>query len=144
MVANFLFDLLSGVMDEKVKAACEGCKDNLRDIDYASKNGMEALRDIKRALSVYKTVVPAALPGAPTTPGPGAATPGTDADAASREWDTVWQRATAKRKAMAVVGHGRITSKQQAQAFYEKCSTVYRYQPKDKEAHRLFLFSAEL
>ena len=144
MVANFLFDLLSGVMDEKVKAACEGCKDNLRDIDYASKNGMEALRDIKRALSVYKTVVPATLPGAPTTPGPGAATPGTDADAASRERDAVWQRATAKRKAMAVVGHGRITSKQQAQAFYEKCSTVYRFQPKDKEAHRVFLFSADL
>ena len=145
MVANFLFDLLSGVLDDRVKAACEGCKDNLRDIDYASKPGMEALRDLKRALGVYKTVVPASLPGAATTPGPSAATPGRSADAdAVSERDAVWQRATAKRKAMAVVGHGRITSKQQAQAFYERCSTVYRYQPKDKEAHRVFLFSAEL
>jgi hypothetical protein len=42
------------------------------------------------------------------------------------------------------VGQARVTTKQQVQAYYEKCQTLYRFPTRDREAHRVFLFSAEL
>ena len=144
LLANFLFDLMSGTLDDKLRAAVKG-EYNLTDVDLSSKDGLDALREWKRALALYQSIVPVESPK-PDAPGPGAATPGRDAAALEKaaERSAVWQRAQAKRKSLVVVGHGKITTKQQVQAYYEKCQTVYRFQTKDREAHRVFLFSAEL
>ena len=146
LLGNLLFDLLSGTVDDKLKKAIAGVY-NLAGFDFASKDGMDALRDWTRALTLYQTIVPVQQTKKMDAPGLSTATSGlTDAEALekSAERNRVWLRAQAKRKYLVTVGFVKVSTKQHAQSYYEKCQAVYRFPTKDREAHRVFLFSAEL
>lgn len=47
------------------------------------------------------------------------------------------------RKKFATVGHAKISTKAQAQSFFEKCGPVYQFVGKAGHAHRVFVFSAD-
>ena len=149
MLANLLFDVMAGSLDDTIKAALhsQGVRqNNLKEIDFAAKDNMEALRDWKRELGVYKTIVSAKAPSI-SPPTSSAATPGVeDAEELKKQEERreVWTRAQAKRKSLVVVGHGKMANKQMVQQFYEKCQQLYNFQTKEKEAHRVFLFSSDL
>ena len=146
LLGNLLFDLLSGTVDDKLKKAIAGVY-NLAGFDFASKDGMDALRDWKRALTMYQTIVPVLQTKKMDAPGLSTATSElNDAEALekSAERTRVWLRAQAKRKSLVSVGFVKVSTKQHAQSYYEKCQAVYRFPTKDREAHRVFLFSAEL
>ena len=149
VLANFLFDVMAGCLDGTLKAALHGqnaCQNNLKDFDFSGKDGMEALRDWKRTLVVYKTIV-SVQPSSSSHPTLSAATSGGDGAEEMEKLEErkdVWMRAQSKRKSLVVVGHTKIANKAMAQQFYEKCSTLYTFAAKEKEAHHVFLFSADL
>ena len=99
LLANFLFDVMAGSLDDTIKAALHGQgarQNNLKEIDFAGKDNMEALRDWKRALGVYKTIVSATAPST-SHPASSAATSGGE--------DTEELKKHEERKSLVVVGH---------------------------------------
>ena len=148
---DFGHDLMSGTYDDVLKGAIKD-KASLQDVTWDSV-GIESLRELTRALNMQKSVIQ--ISKGDVAPPPSTRTLqrfGSDAnpDEVSRqtqmlkERQDVWKQVVAKRKTLVTVGHAKIGVKAHAQTFYEKCTSVYNYEAKPGQAHRVFLFSAEL
>ena len=123
MLANFLFDVMAGSLDDTIKAALHGQgarQNNLKEIDFAGKDNMEALRDWKRALGVYKTIASATAPST-SHPASSAATSGGE--------DTEELKKHEERKSLVVVGHSHGSAGSETPSSQGNMQWVERYFP---------------
>ena len=151
LALDFGFDVMSGSYDDALKKALTG-KASVQDVAWASVD-IEPLRELTRTLNMHKSVIQ--ISKGEVAPPPSTRTLqryGSDANPEEvsrraqmlRERQDVWKQAVAQRKRFVAVGHAKCGVKAHAQTFYEKCTSVYNYATKAGEAHRVFVFSAEL
>ena len=144
LLINFLYDLLSFHYD---KHLAEGMKDTaVKDICWQDLNGLQALREIHRTLQLHKTAQELQQTGPPVTRELArfASEPSDPQDEEKKkERQAAWKDAQGQRRKFVHVGTSRCATKQQLQTAFEK-SSVYNFQGKAGESHRLFIFSAEL
>ena len=123
----------------------------IKDIKWLEVKGLGPLREISRMINSHLTVVAvAADPDAP--PGDGRSLQrhvsdgGADPEATEerrKERAKAWRQARESRRKIAHLGHCRMTTAKELQAYFET-TPVYRFQGRPGEMHRVFIFSAEL
>ncbi len=145
---NFLYDVLAGVHDDAIKEAVRGA--SLRDAKWMESGALAGLRDIFRSLTAHRAMVQ--LSGGP--PAPEARTlqrykseahdEAEEAELQKERADT-WRQVVGLRKKFVTFTSIRAKSHLDIQAAFERTAFFKMGQEmKAGEAHRLFVFSADL
>ena len=145
---NFLYDVMGGTHDGAIKEAVRGS--SLPGAKWMESEKLAPLRDLFRSLTAHRAMVQLSGGGPPP---PETRTlqrykseAGDDADEAEmkKERAETWKQVAALRKKYVTISHVRAASTTALQQAYEK-SAIYKMENlKAGEAHRLFLFSADL
>lgn len=150
-VLDFCYDLMAGAHDKAIKEAVRATP--LKDVKWTDCSGLAGLRDIFRTLTAHRAIVHIGGAGAP--PDPASRTlkqynsdAGEDTERQQelrRERQEAWKQATTLRKKFVTVVTCRASTKVAYQTFFEKTDTFKSpFALKPAEAHRVFLFSADL
>jgi hypothetical protein len=145
---DFAYDVFAGVFDVAIENAI--FKTTAASVKWLEANGFDSLRDLMRGVNVHRSVVSAgsesAPPLAPRTLKPwGSNSEREDernAEVLQRRAE-VWQKAQALRKKHCGIGFTKGATKKDLQAFYER-TPAFSFRGRPGEAHRVFLFSADL
>ena len=149
---DLLVDIMGGVYDTNIKKFAVATKP-IHTLVWSEAEGSDALRELIRLLSVHKTVVSAkdCEGGPPEASGRVLKRYKSEAEEESdsraeeikRERSEAWKHATIVRRKHATVGHCRWTNSPQLHRYFEKCPSVFKFNGKVGEQHRVFVFSAE-
>jgi hypothetical protein len=154
-VIEFLYDLLSGVHDKGIKDAVRGSsvgQQSLKDVKWMDCSALPALRDVFRSLTAHRAMVqigsgPPALEGRSLKRWQSDSATGGDPEREAelkKARQETWRQAIVGRKKFCSILSCRGNSAAAYQMLFERSDAYRVHNLKATEAHRVFLFSAEL